>query len=173
MTLQRLFSLAVAFPLLLAVAVAEEPDDARFGAEGEQRILELTRFLEENPLADNAREVRAEVLEWWVEAPHLTLNWCAGMLLDGKNKAVSPLVVTQGLFGAGAYLIRHKDQAEDELRISRAGVESALTAYRNAAAVGKKYADKFYESLLDRQEAGTLDGYVEGKLRECREAEGE
>ena len=154
----------------VGVTVGEDSLDARFGAEGEKRIVELTLWLEEHPLAENHAEVFTEVFIWWVEAPHLTLNWCASLLIEGKNKKASTLVVKQGTIGAGAYLIQNRD-GSDALAISMAGVESALRAYERAAQAKKKYRDKFYDELLQRWKSGDLEEYVAEKLKECEEAE--
>jgi hypothetical protein len=38
-------------------AAGQDQPDSTFGPEGEERIVELTKWLEENPLAENRKEV--------------------------------------------------------------------------------------------------------------------
>ena len=169
MAIHRAWIAVLSLIVATAGAVGGEVEDGRFGPEGQRRIVELTQWLEANPLTEDKSKAQ-EVLTWWIENPDLVLNWCAGILTDGKNNKIQPAVVSQGLFGAGACLIQHPEMADDEQAIHLAGVKSALTLYKTAVAQNKKMRDKFYDKLLQRLDAGTLESWVEGKVRECKES---
>lgn len=168
MNKHRILALAAVILLVPVGASATDDADPRFGPEGEKRIVESTQWLEANPLTKDKSKAQ-EVLTWWIENPNLTLNWCAGILTDGENDKIRATVVSQGLFGAGAYLIQHPEMAEDQQAIHLAGVRSALTLYKTAVEQNKKMRDGFYDDLVARWDAGTLDSWVEQKVRECQD----
>ena len=157
-------------PVIVFGGLVAASDDERFGPAGEKRILELTRSLESSPITGD-KSVTQEVLTWWIENPNLTLDWCAGMLIDAKNKNVRPTIVTQGLFGAGAYLIEHPDAVDDKIALHLAGVQSALRLYKTAVIENKKMRDKYYDELVERWKSDTLRSWVEHKVEECQESE--
>lgn len=157
----------VLFLAVARVSHAEEKKDPRFEPAGERRIVELTEWLEANPLGDVDKSRRTEITTWWVDVPDLTLNWCASLLLEGKNEVTSGIVVTQGMFGAGKYLLQHRDRKDDELAISLAGVESAMRAYRNATKQEPKLGDAAYEKLAAKVGTDALTNYVKEKLKDC------
>ena len=168
-----IFLVSIIFLFVCEKVVIQAEGNEKFGPEGEKRIIELTKWLETNPLDQKGKEVRAEVLEWWIEAPHVTLNWCANLLIEGKNKKITGTVIIQGTFGAGAFILENPDRNEDSSAYSLAGVESGLLAYKNAVSENKKMKDKFYDSLVNRQKTGNLEKYIADSLKICKEAEGE
>lgn len=159
---------ALALVILAPVAIAQELD---VHVVDERRVVELTGWLEQNPLDENDTVVRARLLDWWVGTPNRELHWCAGLLADATNEVTAALVVTQGLFGSGAYLLEHEgDPAMHEFAASLAGVKSGLRAYRRIVSRNAALSDPFYDGLLAREDAGTLDGYVREELDGCRAA---
>jgi hypothetical protein len=166
--LKRPILKAVQVVLVIALAApaarAEPPgsDDA-----GKRRIIELTRTLEKNPLGDKDRRQRTELLQWWVSAP-ITLQWCSELLIDGTNEKARLIVVTQGMFGAGARLLEAgKPLSATEL--ATAGVDSALVAYKNALRADRSYADKVYDELA--ADAGKRKAYVASHVEQCGKAQ--
>jgi hypothetical protein len=136
----------------------------------EQRrwAVETTRWLEQNPLHADAKKRAAELLRWWTEVPDLTLNVCS-VVSETKNKKVSPTVVSQALFSAGAHIIEHPDSTLTDQ--SLAGVEGALRAYSNALATDPKMRDKFLDGLLTLQSEGKLlESHVNGAVAKCEAA---
>ncbi|HXV77997.1 MAG TPA: hypothetical protein VD788_16935 [Candidatus Polarisedimenticolaceae bacterium] len=152
--------------IAIGAAFAQPAPDTRFTADGERQILEMSDWLEKHPLAADRSEVFGRVLEWWVEAPQLTLNWCPAILREAQNDKTNSLVTTQAVVGAGAHLIRHRDEA-DVVGIGLAGVESALRAYESAVEQDPSYRDPAYDRLIERRQADGLSRYVTDKLKEC------
>jgi hypothetical protein len=151
--------------LLAPAARAAEPghDEA-----GKRRIIELTRTLEKNPLGDTDKSQRSELLQWWVAGP-ITLKWCSDLLVDGANEKARAIVVTQGMFGAGARLLE-SGKPLTAAELATAGVDSALVAYRNALRADRSYADKLYDQLV--ADAARRKAYVARHVEQCAKADG-
>lgn len=157
--------------MLLLIALLATATSAQTGSPSEQRkwVLETTRWLEQNPLHADTRKHAAALLKWWVDVPDLTLSVCP-LLIETKNKRISPTAVSQAMFSAGAYLIEHAEATRTEL--SLAGVEGALRAYSTAVAANPKMRDKFLDGLLQAQSEGKLlEGYVTPVVAKCEAAE--
>jgi hypothetical protein len=153
--------------LLAPVARAAEPPEPRYDEAGKRHIIELTRTLENNPLGDKDKRQRSELLQWWVSGP-ITLKWCSDLLTDGANEKARPIVVTQGMFGAGARMLEvGKPLSPTEL--ATAGVESALAAYKNALRADRSYADKVYDELA--ADPARRKAYVARHVEQCAKAE--
>ena len=103
--------ISVAVLLLASAAVAT--DGERFGAEGQRNVIAKTRLLETDPLGDK-KVIRAEILTWWIEVPDINLKWCAGMLTETKNESLSGIIVSQGMFGAGVFILENPDRASEQ-----------------------------------------------------------
>lgn len=158
-------SVQVVLFALMTTSTARAAELAADG--GKRRIIEMTRALEKNPLGDKDKRQRTEILEWWVSAP-VTLQWCSELLIDGLNEKARPIVVTQGMFGAGARLLEAgKPLSATEL--ATAGVSSALIAYKNALRADKSYADKLFDELA--ADAARQKAYVARHVERCDKAQ--
>lgn len=164
------FVLALLLSASAPAGFEDATDESRFSTAGQERIVQLTQLLESRPL-QMQRGAAREILDWWIDNPELRLNWCAGMLTAGQNGKITPSVISQGLFGAGSYLLRHPDQADDRLAIHLAGVKSALALYRAAVAADLGLKDHAYEQMLDLWDAGELDAWVAREIRNCEKSE--
>jgi hypothetical protein len=152
------------------VVAQGKTDDPRWSPQGRQRVLEITRWLEAHPLEDLDKSKRTEVMKWFVEAPDVSVTWCAGLLVDGSNEKTKMIVMTQGMFGAGAFLVEHPERATDGRAAAMAGVASALAAYRTAVAVDRSYVDATLGKLASGRETDVAT-YVDAKLKACAEEE--
>jgi hypothetical protein len=154
--------LIIAFPFSAAAQTKSTPEQRKWATD-------TTRWLEEHPTDAAAKARGAELLRWWIEVPDLTLSVCP-MLLEVKNKAVGPLVATQAMFSAGAYLIDHPDASRADL--VAAGIEGSLRAYGNAVSKDEKLRDTMLDELIAAQAAGKLkETYVAGVVKHCDEAD--
>jgi hypothetical protein len=148
--------------LLLAAAPAADAQP-RYDEAGKRRVVELTRTLEKNPLGDKDKRQRTELLEWWVSGP-VRLEWCSELLVDAANDKTKPLVVTQGMFGAGARLLE-SSKPLSPIELATAGVESALVAYKSALRADRAYADKLMDELA--ADAAKQKAYVARHVEHC------
>lgn len=146
-------------------------DSDRFGKEGEQRIIELTKKSESIINIEDGKKIRREILDWWIKNPNITLNWCADVLAKGKNKRINPIVSTQAIFGAGVYLIENPDERDNDIEFYLAGVRSALRLYQNAIHESNKNKDKFFSKLLKMDQDGNLIEWIKDAVEECRKDE--
>jgi hypothetical protein len=159
-SLAILICMVCAFSSLAAARKPSTPEERK-------AAVETTRRLEKEPLMPGAIGVRTELLKWWTEVPDLSVSWCAGVLLETKNKATAGMVMMQGIFGAGAFTIEHPEQAADKKAVTRAGVQSALRAYQAAIAQDPKLKDPFLDQLVDTS-TDKLDVYLDGHLKNCK-----
>lgn len=150
--------------LLVLCCVAAQAATAS-SAEQRKWAVDETRWLEQHPTGDEAKTHVAELLKWWTEVPDLTLSVCP-LLLETKNKKISPTVVTMAIFGTGAYLIEHPESTRAEQMLG--GVESALRAYSVAVAADPAMKDALLEDLLRAQADGKLrEVYVDAAVAKC------
>jgi hypothetical protein len=163
----RSLSLAVLIVTISASSLLGEAREAPSTLQERRAAVETARRLEKEPLMPGAAGVRTELLRWWTEVPDLRLSWCAGVLLETKNKETSGIVLLQGIFGAGAFTIEHPDQAADQKAVTLAGIQSALRAYQAAIAQNPKLKDSFLDQLAEQVSSG-VDTYLEKHLKDCK-----
>ena len=144
--------------ILISTTVFAQTADQRRWA------VETARWLEENPLDPEAKTKTTELFKWWSEAPDLTLSVCP-LFIDTRNVRVAPIVVSQGIMSAGAYLLEHPEATRAEY--SLAGAEGALRAYRNAVAADPKLRDKFLDGLLEEKSRAK---YVTAVVTKCEKS---
>ncbi len=162
--------MAILAALGAAAAHAESAKpDPRWSEAGRRHILALTDQLEKRPLAGDAKRIRAEVMRWWVEVPSLEVHWCTSLFMEGTNEKVMPIVVAQGLYGAGAFLIQSGDEQPSTADAAMAGARSALESYRNAVKADPSYGDPFFDQLV--ADPKRLKSYLDEKVTRCRNAE--
>jgi len=92
--------------------------------------VRLTRALETQPSSDDASEKRMWLITWYGRIPDIKVPGCR--LLGPAPKGNHPFfsqVMVQWMFGTGAFIIEHPDQAKDLVATQTAGVESALLVY--------------------------------------------
>lgn len=155
--------------VLLTLTVTASTAHAAATSTPEQRkwAVDTARWLEEHPLAPEAKDRGRELLAWWIAVPDLTLSACP-VLLEAKNKKIAPTVATQAMFSTGAYVIEHPDAPRADQVL--AGVEGALRAYENAVNADAKLHDKFLDELLAAKNAGRLkEAYVDAAVKHCEE----
>ena len=145
----------------------EAGDLESFGPAEEKRILEITERLTSHPLQLNKTEVR-DALHWWAVHPRLKFKHCVEPFTESKNAHLRNLIIAAGILGAGAHLIRHPGLGEDLTALYLAGVARALRLYRNAVLEKEAFRDEAYDRIIELQEAGTLEAWVEKKLEKCR-----
>jgi hypothetical protein len=163
--------------LLLGLALGG-PLASRCGAEERgpstpeerRRAVELTRFLEAEPLGTGAAEARGWLMRWWIEIPDLGVTLCEGSLggiVEAKYEHGVNLLAQQA-FSAGAYLIEHPEASASPETLDLAGVEGVLRAYEAILKVQPKAHQALLDDLLDRKAKGRLAAYVYEAAKKCR-----
>src|SRR5437588_218135 len=107
--------------LILTLTAVNVPIAAIASTPAERKwAVDTTRWLEEHPLAPEAKRKTAELLKWWLTVPDLTLRACP-VLLEMKNEKIGPRMADQAMLSAGAFEIEHPKGSRAEWVM--AGVE--------------------------------------------------
>jgi hypothetical protein len=146
-------------------------DTDSYGPAAQKRIIDLSLKCETMIQIDERESIRKEVMDWWIKNPDISLNWCGNILAEGKNPAINQFVATQGMFGAGVFILQNPKKAGDDAAVYLAGVERALRLYKTALGKDKKYEDDFLNKLLKMKESGSLKKWVENKVKICKKEE--
>jgi hypothetical protein len=145
-----------------AKAKRSSPEDLR-------RFVEVTRSLEQAPLAESSREDREWALAWLTEAPDVSVTFCTdalGGMYEGEYPHAAEIIL-QDSFAMGAFAIEHPDKANDAEAQQLAGVEGALTAYRSILRDKPEAKSAFLDTLLLTQVNGGLRDHVRQALVRC------
>ena len=145
-----------------AASKSSSPEDLR-------RFVEVTRSLEQAPLAESLKEDREWALAWLVEAPDVSVTICTdalGGMYDSDYPHTAEIIL-QDSFAMGAFAIEHPDKANDPEAQQLAGVEGALSAYRSILRDKPEAKSAFLEKLLQTQVEGGLSDHVRQALVRC------
>jgi hypothetical protein len=148
--LKSLLSLALVLPVLLfaqqAVAAVSSAD-----------VPALVRALEQDPLAPDARQVRAELLQWATDTQDVSITVCAVLgPIPGNGVPNGPELLAQAMFANGAFKLEHPGQREDEVAAQLAGIASLLRAYEKLLAADPGARIPEFDTWLLQREDGTL-----------------
>ena len=132
------------------------------------KVVELARWLEQNPLAHNAAETRQWLREWIADVPDIRFWVCTDLLGHGleENYAYSREVNQQVLFSGAAFTLEHQDKARDDIAVYTAGVEGALRAYEVLVRSKPDAKLTFLDDLVSKRNQGQLVGYVAKEAKE-------
>ena len=159
----------VAVSLFLVWVFPSHHVEARGPSTREERakVVELARWLEQNPLDHNAAKTRQWLQEWIADVPDIRFWSCAGLLGHSleENYVYSREVNQQVLFSGAAFALDHQDKARDDIAVYTAGVEGALRAYEELTRSKPDAKSAFLDDLVTKRDRGQLAGYV------AREAE--
>ena len=161
MKLSRGLATAAAF---VALGLQANLAHARGPSTPEERakVVELTRSLERDPLAETARGTRQWLLEWTTEVPDLSVKLCADLLgpaLDDKYP-YSGEVNLQMVFSAAAFVIEHPDKAKSDIAMYTAGAEGALRVYEVLVKSKPEAKLAFLDDLVAKRDHGELQDHV-------------
>lgn len=120
-------------------------------------VVQMVRFLEQFPLAEEARIIRADLIVWVEETEDVTIRVCnvLGPILDSEVP-FGPELFMQSIFGNGAYQLENPENNGNELVLQLAGIESMLRAYREILKTHPNASIPEYDIWLKDLEAGAL-----------------
>jgi len=154
--MRRWLTAAVTFCVLstaLPVAAQQETDEAKF--------VRLTRQLEQEPLRDTDKQMRAWMMQWLTETPTLTVTVCNIVgLLDQPLVPNADILFGQTMFGNGAYQIEHPGERSLPLTQQVAGVTSALRSYEALVAKDPDARFDTFDLLLEAEKANRLSAVL-------------
>lgn len=164
----------------LGLALASFPNAVTAGKkrsspEDLRRFVEVTRSLEQAPLAESSRGDREWALAWLSAAPDVSVTICMDALggIYQSEYPHSAELILQDSFAMGAYAIEHPDKANDPEAVQLAGVEGTLNAYRSILRDKPEAKSVFLDQLLQAQAGGGLADHVRQALVACSKEENE
>ena len=160
---------------LVCVPTVTSAASKRSSPEDLRRFVEVTRSLEQAPLAESLKEDREWALAWLVEAPDVSVTICTdalGGMYDSDYPHTAEIIL-QDSFAMGAFAIEHPDKANDPEAQQLAGVEGALSAYRSILRDKPETKSAFLEKLLQTQADGGLRKHVRQALVNCSKGKDE
>lgn len=119
--------------VLLAVALPALADRGPSTPAERKRATEVTRRLEQDPLAKRGDEDRVWLFQWIVEIPDIMVRTCESpldQLRDDESGRHGRELYLQHVFGITAFLIEKPKRKDDWVAQQVAGLESVLRAYR-------------------------------------------
>ncbi|HEY9500521.1 MAG TPA: hypothetical protein VIR01_02685, partial [Pyrinomonadaceae bacterium] len=131
--------------------------------EERKKAVEMATFLETNPLAKEAKEIRRALLFFLAEVPDITVSLCFNVLAESKKFKgdYETELFGQSMFSQAKFIIEHPDKAADELAVQLAGVEGVLRTWQAIKAAKPKAKFPVLDELLAKQQAGTLADHVQ------------
>lgn len=168
--LKRTSLLVVGLTLICFASSAFSQKRGPSTPEERKRAVEMAAFLEEKPLAKEAKDYRAALLYFLAGVPDITVKLCTHVL--GESKRVKgdydSELVGQLAFSQAKFIIENPDKAQDESAVYLAGVEGVLRTWQAIKAAKPKAKFLLMDELLQKQQAGTLADYVKAGMSGCK-----
>ena len=138
--------------------------------EERKRAVEMATFLETNPLAKEAKDVRSALLFFVIQAPDITVTLCTNVLGESKRLKgdYESELVGQLAFSQAKFVIENPDKAQDAEAVQLAGVEGVLRTWQAIKTAKPKAKFPLMDELLEKQRAGTLADYVKDGMKGCK-----
>ena len=138
--------------------------------EERKRAVEMATFLEEKPLAKEAKDYRAALLYFLADVPDITVQLCTNVL--GESKRIKgdyeSELVGQLAYSQAKFVIENPEKAQDDAAVYLAGVEGVLRTWQSIKTAKPKAKFALMDELLQKQQAGTLAEYVKAGMSGCK-----
>lgn len=139
--------------------------------EERKRALDVIERLEADPMSPALEQDRRWINDWVFATQDVHVVLCTSVikpLLAEKNSDPRKALMLQNLLAMAAFQLNSPDKASDSVQTQMAGAEGMLRAYGNISRKMPGYKSQFMESLLAKQQSGTLEAYVREGTAECR-----
>lgn len=149
--------LAALSGLLTAASSAEAGRKAKVDS---KQVVGLTRFLEEQPLHEDAPQIRSLLIDWDEKTKDVVDVVCLDLVFAVANPAVpnGPELMGQFIFGSAAHQLANPADKGKLLPSQMAGLRSMLKVYAAFLAADPDARIAVMDEWLARQAAGTLEG---------------
>jgi hypothetical protein len=142
-------------------------------SEERARAVKVAHELEDDPLAKDARDNRAWMMQWITDIPDITVTECSeyfGKLTPPLRGHVREIVMQMDISSA-AFMIEHPDKAKDEQAVATAGLLGSLKAYQSILKGEPDARWPFVDKIVQMRDQGKLDEYVSDTRRKCAQDE--
>lgn len=167
--LKRTSLLAVVLVFLCCVCSAYAQKRGPSTPEERKRAVEMVTFLETNPLAKEAKDIRGALLFFLSEVPDISVTLCTSVFGESKQFKgdYEAELMGQMAYSQAKFIIEHPDKAQDEAAVYLAGVEGVLRTWQAIKAAKPKAKFPLLDELLEKQKAGTLAEHVQEGMKGC------
>ena len=168
--LKKMWILTLPLVLLCCFSSAYAQDRKPSTPEQLKRAVEMATFLETNPLAKEAKDVRAALLYFLIQAPDITVTLCTNVLGESKRFKgdYEAEVVTQLTFSQAKFMLENPDKAQDDEAVQLGAVEGVLRTWQAIKTAKPKAKFALMDELLQKQQAGTLAEHVKEGMKACK-----
>jgi hypothetical protein len=154
--------LRLTMALFALVAAQAQPQAKSSTPEDRAKAVEVARSLEADPLGKQAKDQRAWLLRWLIEAPDIHVKACSSILgpVVGSKKNYDAELFAQTLASSAAFIIANPDKEKDDVAVYTAAVEGALRTYESILKAKPKAKWPFLDDLIEKRSKGELAEYV-------------
>ena len=137
--------------------------------EERKKAVEMATFLEKNPLAKKAKEIRGALLLFLTEVPDISVTLCTNVFGESKDFKgdYQAELMGQTAYSQAKFIIEHPDKAQDEAAVQLAGVEGVLRTWQAIKTLKPKAKFPLLDELLAKQQSLTLEEHVKENLQGC------
>jgi hypothetical protein len=138
--------------------------------EERKRAVEMATFLETNPLAKEAKDIRAALFVFLAEVPDISISLCTNVFGESKKFKgdYESELLGQSAYSQAKFIIEQPDKAQDQAAVQLAGVEGVLRTWQAIKAAKPKAKFPLMDELVAKQQAGTLAEHVQEGLKGCK-----
>lgn len=173
--LNRVVAAAVIFSGFFVASPARSQHRGPSTPEERARAVKIAHELEEDPLAKDAKDKRAWVIQWIVDIPDITVTECSDFFGNVSNPAHphAKEIVYQMDISSASFMIEHPDKAKDEQAVATAGLLGSLKVYQSILKQQPDARWPYLDKIVQMREQGKLDDYVSDTRRKCAQQEEE
>lgn len=157
---------AFLFATILLIGLAAQLSFAQNTAEAKERnkelFIKITRFLEESPFDEQAKQSRENAFAFLVETEDVSVTICTELVKEAtkkKNKYAGELLIQYSI-GVAAFKLEFPERKDDENAAQLAGLESMIKSYQAMVAVRDNAKFKGMDDLIAKRDAGELSQFV-------------
>jgi hypothetical protein len=160
---------------MVSVRTARAQERGPSSPQERARAVKFAHSLEDDPLAQDAKDKRAWVIQWIIRIPDITVNVCDeyfGKLPDIPHGYATD-ITRQMIISSTAFMIEHPDKAKDDQAVALSGLLGALKAYQAILRQDPSARWPYVDHLVQMRDQGKLDDYVSDTRRKCSQDEEE
>lgn len=134
------------------------------------RAVEMATFLEEKPLAKEAKQYRVSLFTFLADVPDITVSLCSNVLGESKRLKgdYESELFAQLMYSQAKFIIQNPDKTGDAAAVYLAGVEGTLRTWQAIKAAKPKAKFALLDELLVKQQDGTLMDHVRQGMKGCK-----